>query len=294
MTLKGRVALVTGGSRGAGRGIAIELAIAGAMVYITGRSQEKATTEYQENTLDITIKMIRAEGGQAEALFCDHNVKEDMDQVVNYIVSRHERIDILVNNVWAGYTNQENELKIPDFTEKFWNQPLWRWDKMFTTSLRAHFYMSKLVAPKMVAQKQGLIITTGFWDDDKYLSNLPYDVVKQAKHRLMYGMAIELEEHNVAAISLGLGWIRTEHIHHLYGVDDQNYKDNKELEKTESTRYAGKAVVSLAQDPDVMRFSGQILVTGEVAHEYGFNDIDGSQPDRFHIPEPEHNIRRRR
>lgn len=294
MSLDGKVALITGGSRGAGRGIAIELGKAGAIVYVTGRSRRgEATTQYETNTLDHTVRMVEEEGGKAIAITCDHSDEVEIQKMVDQVVKDQNRIDILVNNIWAGYTNQEDQLKIPNFTDKFWDQPIWRWDKMFTVSLRSHFITSKLVVPHMIKQRSGLVVTTGFWDDDKYLSNLPYDVVKMAKNRMMYGMAIELKEFNVAAVALGLGWIRTEHIHELYNVDDYSYIENEELEKTESTRYGGRGIVAMATDPDVMRWTGKIVTSSELAEEYNFTDLDGTQPERFIIPDPIHGISQR-
>ncbi len=140
----------------------------------------------------------------------------------------------------------------------------------------------------MVPNRSGLIATTGFWDDDKYLSQVPYDVVKQAKARLAYGMAIDLLEHNVTSVYVSMGWIRTEHLKRTSEdgqLNDENYKEYAAYEKTESTRYVGRAIVKLASDPNVMEKTGKILTTGELAREYNFVDLDGSQPERFVIPE---------
>jgi NAD(P)-dependent dehydrogenase (short-subunit alcohol dehydrogenase family) len=289
--LEGKIALVTGASRGAGRGIAIELALAGCKVYITGRSRKgRSKTQYDDLTLDSTKELIEKVGGECTIIECDHSNENEIISIFETVSQREGRLDILVNNVWAGYTDKSFQLDIEtdSFSADFWEQPLWRWDHMFQISLRSHFICSKEAANLMVPSKSGLIVTTGFWDDDKYLSQVPYDVVKQAKARLAYGMAIDLLEHNVTSVYVSMGWIRTEHLKRTSEdgqLNDENYKDYAGYEKTESTRYVGRAIVKLASDPNVLRKTGRILTTGELAREYDFVDLDGSQPERFVIPD---------
>ncbi len=286
MELKDKIALVTGASRGAGRGIAIELAIAGAKVYITGRSRtNSSTTQYDTNTLDYTAQIIKNKGGIAIPITCDHTNVEQIHGVFSIIQKEVSKLDILVNNAWAGYMGEHGQLDNTNFMAKFWEQPLWSYDLMLNVSLRGHFIASQLAAKMMINQMSGLIANTSFWDGYKYLSNLGYDVVKTAINRMPFGMAIELQPYNVTAVTLSLGWIRTEHIKHLYKIDDYNYRNNEELKMTESTRYAGRAIVALASDPKVMDKTGKIVVTGELAREYGFTDLDGTQPTRFVIPD---------
>ena len=188
----------------------------------------------------------------------------------------------------AGYTDKDFQLDIEtdNFIDRFWDQPLWRWDHMFQISLRSHFICSKEAAKMMVPNKSGLIVTTGFWDDDKYLSQVPYDVVKQAKARLAYGMAIDLLEYNVTSVYISMGWIRTEHSKRTSKdgkLNDENYRNYEGYERTESTRYVGRAIVELASDPNVLEKTGKTLTTGELAREYNFADLDGSQPERFTV-----------
>ncbi|MHA1611261.1 MAG: SDR family NAD(P)-dependent oxidoreductase [Promethearchaeota archaeon] len=288
MKLSNKVALVTGASRGAGRGIAYELALAGATVYISGRSRtNQSTSQYSDLTLDETVAMINNASGTAIPITCDHTQANQIKKLFMQIENEQSRLDILVNNTWGGYMGEHGNLDIDtvDFSRNFWEQPLWRWDKMFNTGPRAHFIASSLAAPLMINQKAGLIVTSSFWDDYKYLSNLPYDLVKTCKNRMAFGMAIELQTHNVAAITLGLGWIRTEHLQRLFDIDDQNYKEKKGFSLTESTRFAGRAVVALASDENIIDHSGKILTTAEIARMYGFKDLDGTQPEYFHIPD---------
>ncbi|MBD3191596.1 MAG: SDR family NAD(P)-dependent oxidoreductase [Candidatus Heimdallarchaeota archaeon] len=286
LTLEGKIALVTGASRGAGRGIAQELAMAGATVYITGRSRTgNSTTQYDDLTLDETQKIIQKDGGTAIPITCDHTNAEQIRRVFGQIKDDENRLDILVNNVWGGYTNEFGELNIdtPSFTGSFWEQPLWRYDKMFTASARAHFIASQLAAPLMIEQQSGLIVITSFWDSYKYLSNLPYDLVKTFKNRISFGMAIELKPHSVTALTLSLGWIRTEHLKREFNLDDFNYREQEGFEKTESTRFAGRAIVAFASDPNLIKHTGKIYTTAEVARIYDFTDLDGTQPEYYSI-----------
>ncbi|MHA1519215.1 MAG: SDR family NAD(P)-dependent oxidoreductase [Promethearchaeota archaeon] len=293
LILSNKVALVTGASRGAGRGIALELSLTGAIVYITGRSRtDHSTSQYTDLTLDETQVIIKKAGGIAIAITCDHTQQEQIQKVFDQIQQEAGRLDILVNNVWGGYMGEHGKLDVEsvDFMGEFWNQPVWRWDRMFNTGPRAHFIANSLAAPMMIKQKSGLIVTTSFWDEYKYISNLPYDLVKACKNRMAFGMAIELQPHNVTAITLGLGWIRTEHLKRMYDLDDYNYKnegnEGKEgFELTESTRFAGRAIVAMAKDEKIMKHSGKILTTAEAARMYNFTDLDGTQPKIFHIPD---------
>ncbi|MFW9908117.1 MAG: SDR family NAD(P)-dependent oxidoreductase [Candidatus Thorarchaeota archaeon] len=290
-SLQGKVALVTGASRGAGRGIALELALAGCKVYITGRSRRgQSVTQYSDLTLDDTKEMIEAAGGKCEILKCDHSQESQIRDVFEAIAKKEGTLDILVNNVWAGYTDRNFQLDIEtdNFTAKFWDQPLYRWDHMFQISLRSHFICSQEAAKLMIPSKSGLIVTTGFWDDDKYIHLVPYDVVKHAKARIAYAMAIDLFDYDIASVYVSMGWIRTEHLMRTSKdgkLNDENYVDLEGYEKTESTRYVGRAIVALASDPDVMKKTGKTMTTSELAREYGFTDLDGSQPERFVIPD---------
>jgi len=290
-SLQGEVALVTGASRGAGRGIALELALAGCRVYITGRSRRgKPVTQYSDLTLDDTKEVIEREGGECEILECDHSQESEIRSVFKTIAQKETNLDILVNNVWAGYTDRNFQLDIEtdNFTAKFWEQPLYRWDHMFQISLRSHFICSQEAAKLMIPNKAGLIVTTGFWDDDKYLHQVPYDLVKNAKARMAFDMAIDLLEYGITSVYVSMGWIRTEHLMRTSPggqLNDENYLNMDGYENTESTRYVGRTIVALASDPDLLTKTGKTLITGELAKEYGFTDLDGLQPGRFTIPD---------
>jgi dehydrogenase/reductase SDR family protein 1 len=252
-TLDGRVAVVTGGSKGVGRGVAAELARHAARVFVTGRSAP-ASAE-----VDRSITPIR----------CDHTVDEEVDAAFHGILREAGAIDILVNNVWGGY---ERMIDNGAFTwpRPFWQQPLWRWDAMFAAGVRAHYHASQLAAPSMIARRRGLIVNISFWAAQKHIGNVAYGVSKAATDKLTFDMAAELKPHGVAVVSLYPGLVRTEKV-----MEAAQWLD---LSNSESPEFIGRAVAALAADPDVLRHTGNVLVAASLAREYGFTDIDGRTP----------------
>src|SRR6202022_4126988 len=178
-------------------------------------------------------------------------------------------IDILVNSVWGGY---ERMVEDGDFTwtKPFWEQPLWRWDAMFSAGVRAHYHASQLVARRMVANRRGLIVNISFWAAQKHIANVAYGVSKAATDKMTADMAIELKPHHVTAVSLYPGLVRTEKV-----MESAAWLD---LSNSESPEFIGRAIAALAADPDVIRHTGTVLVAASVAVEYGFTDIDGKAP----------------
>jgi dehydrogenase/reductase SDR family member 1 len=252
MNLDGRVAVVTGATRGVGRGVARELAQAGARVFITGRSAPDALIH--ERTIGIR---------------CDHRQDGEVQSAFNRVLREANAIDILVNNVWGGY-EQMLEGGVFTWSKPFWEQPLWRWDSMFSAGVRAHYQASQLAAPAMIAQRRGLIVNISFWAAQKHIGNVAYGVSKAATDKLTVDMAAELKSHGVAVVSLYPGLVRTEKV-----MEAAQWLD---LSNSESPEFIGLAVAALAADPDVLRHSGKVLVAAAVAKEYGFTDIDGKTP----------------
>ncbi len=252
-TLHGKVAIVTGASRGVGRGIARELASAGAKVYATGRSEQD----------------LRDMNGLGTALCCDHRVDAEVDAAFRRVLTEAGHVDLLVNNVWGGY---ERMVEDGEFTwpKPFWEQPLWRWDAMFGAGVRAHYYASQLVAPSMIAQHHGLIVNISFWAAQKRIGNVAYGAAKAATDKLTADMSVELRQHGVTAVSLYPGLVRTEKV-----MESAQWLD---LTNSESPEFIGRAVVALAMDPDALRHTGKVLVAAALAKEYGFTDIDGTTP----------------
>lgn len=269
------VALVTGASRGAGRGIAAALGAAGATVYVTGRSTRGGpTTDNLPGTVEDTAAEVTARGGRGVAVRCDHTADADVEALFARVRAERGRLDLLVNNVWGGYEGRP--LGIP--MSPFWEQPRAQWHGMFVAGLRAHLTASQFAAPLMLPQKCGLIVSTIAWAFDEYLANIFYDVSKAAIVRMSAGMARELRPHGVAVVALAPGFMRTERVlaaHAAHPFD---------LSVTESPEYLGRAVVALASDPEVLRKSGQVLTAGGLAREYGFTDTDGRQPPPFRLP----------
>jgi len=281
--LSDRVAVVTGASRGAGRGIALELGTAGATVYVTGRSVEGgSTTDGVPGTIEATARDVTARGGRGVAVRCDHTVDAEVEAVFNRIRNDHGRLDLLINNVWGGYENPDCR---PLPLVPFWEQPRLQWDGMFTAGIRAHLVASQYAVPLMLPQRRGLIVnTTANLDALPYLSNVFYDLAKHAVARMVWAMAHELREHGVAAVAVAPGFMRTERIVEAFRRAGAQAALDGPGGPKETTAYLGRAVVALASDDDVIAKSGQVLEVGTLAAEYGFTDVDGSQPPPFRLP----------
>jgi dehydrogenase/reductase SDR family protein 1 len=258
--MSNRVAVVTGASRGVGKGIAIELCEAHFTVYITGRS----------------VNEMAYLAGSGTAIPCDHRADQQVYHAFDRIAEEQGRIDVLVNNAWGGY---ENMIEEGEYTweRPFWQQPLWRWDAMFQTGVRAAYVASGLAAPIMLAQRSGLIVNLSYWAAQKHLANVSYGVAKAATDKLTVDVAHELREHNVAVVSLYPGLVRTEKV-----MAAAQWLD---LSNSESPRFIGRAVVALANDSDIMDKSGRVLVAAALAQEYGFTDLDGNTPQPLTLAE---------
>jgi dehydrogenase/reductase SDR family member 1 len=260
MKLDGQVAVVTGATRGVGRGIARELALNGARVYITGRSVE------DRQPLDERIIGLR----------CDHRLDASVAAAFDGIVRECKAIDILVNNVWGGYERMIEDGKFT-WPLPFWQQPLWRWDAMFEAGVRAHYHASQLAAASMTARKRGLIVHISSFAAVQYAGNVAYGVSKAATDKMAADMARELKSHNVAVVSLYPGLVRTEKV-----MESAQWLD---LSNSESPEFIGRAIVALAADADALRHSGKVLVAAALAREYGFTDTDGTTPRPLTIPD---------
>ncbi|MGJ7528816.1 SDR family oxidoreductase [Variovorax sp. GB1P17] len=289
--LKNCVAVVTGASRGAGRGIAQELGAAGATVYVTGRStREQPATTYAQmlalsdmqavpGSIDDTADEVTRMGGRGIAVRCDHTREEEVAALFARVEKDAGRLDLLVNNAWGGHESFNGVFEAP-----FWEHPLSNWDSMFDRGVRNHLVASRCAAPLMVRQKKGLVLTTTFWDRGHYLrGSLFYDLAKASMTRLAFGMAQDLRPHNVASIAVSPGWMRTEFVLAGHKTDEAHWHEQPSLARTESPRYLGRAIAALAADPQVMAKSGDVLRVADLAREYGFTDIDGRQVEAFEM-----------
>jgi dehydrogenase/reductase SDR family protein 1 len=251
MTDLPRVAIVTGASRGVGRGVAAALNDAGMRVYGTGRTVESAS---------LRQGVVR--------VACDHTDDDAVGLLFARVESESGRLDVLVNNAWGGY---ERMVENGHFTWalSFWEQPRWRWDAMITAGVRAAFVASQLAARLMVPARRGLIVNISHWAAQKRIGNTLYGIAKAATDKLTNDTAIELRPHGVSVISLYPGLVRTEAVLGA-GVFD--------LSNSESPEFIGRAVHALSTDPKLLALSGQTLVAADLAVRYGFTDIDGKSP----------------
>jgi NAD(P)-dependent dehydrogenase (short-subunit alcohol dehydrogenase family) len=253
--LSGRVAVVTGASRGVGKGVAEALAEAGAVVYATGRT--------------VSGEAFKGGGASVIAARCDHTDDRAVEQFFRRVSEERGRLDVLVNSAWGGY---EDMFEGGEFTwpRPFWEQPVRRWDAMLAAGVRAAYVAGQHAARLMVPARSGLIVNVSFWAARKHLGNVAYGVSKAATDKMSADMAEELRAHGVAAVSLYPGLVRTEKVMEAAAFLD--------LGNSESPQFVGRAVAALAADPEVLKKSGRVLVAAALALEYGFTDIDGKQP----------------
>ena len=272
--LDDQVAVVTGATRGGGRGIALALGAEGAVVYVTGRSTRgNPTVSDTPRGIEDVAEEVSARGGTGIGVRCDHTDDADVQALFATVRAGHGRIDVLVCNTWGGYLPYEQELG--RFAQPFWQQSMARWDGMFTAGLRSHLATCLFALPTMMAQgRRGLIVLTTFTMGRRYLGHLFYDVAKNAVCRMAAGLAEELRDTDISVVALAPGWMLCER---MTGLTDA------ERAQTESVEYVGRAVAALAADPGVGRRSGRMLTAGGLAREYGFTDIDGRQPIAYPI-----------
>ena len=246
-----RVALVTGASRGVGRGVAAALSDAGVRVYATGRSVEGAA---------LPDRVVR--------VTCDHTDDMAVERLFAQIERESGRIDVLVNNAWGGYERMVEDGRFT-WALPFWEQPRWRWDAMITAGVRAAFVASQLAAQRMVPARRGLIVNISHWAAQKRIGNTLYGIAKAATDKLTNDTSIELRPQGVAVVSLYPGLVRTEAVLGA-GVFD--------LSNSESPEFIGRAVHALSTDPNLLAQSGKTVVAADLSRQYGFTDVDGRTP----------------
>jgi NAD(P)-dependent dehydrogenase (short-subunit alcohol dehydrogenase family) len=275
------VALGAGATRGAGRGIAIELGAAGATVYCTGRSTRAQRSEMNRpETIEETAELVERAGGTAVAVQVDHLVAAQVQALVARIEREQGRLDLLVNDVWGADSLIQ------------WNEPVWKHSlekglHMLHLAVDTHITTSHFALPLLVRRPGGLLVEmtdgTADYNATNYRVSLFYDLAKTAVVRLAWSQARELEAHGCTAVALTPGWLRSEHMLDAYGVTEANWRDAAKKQPhfviSESPRFVGRAVAHLAADPDVARWNGQSLSSGQLARVYGFTDVDGSRPD---------------
>ena len=264
--LQGKVALVTGASRGVGKGIALGLGEAGATVYLTGRTTEEGRAAIPlPGTVHQTAAEVTAIGGTGIALPCDHRDDDQVRAVFAELLRRSGRLDLLINNVWGGYEFFWDGTEF--WTERgFWTVPLSRWDAMFAAGVRAHYVAAALAAQTMVDRRQGLIVNVSAEGAELDDAGVAYGVAKAATNRMAATMAYDLREHDVTAVALYPGLVRTESV--------LKAAEHFDLTASESPLFVGRVVAALAADPDLRRRSGRVLTTKDLAADYGVTEPD--------------------
>ena len=280
--LDGKVALVAGATRGAGRGTAVALGEAGATVYCTGRTTRERPSEYgRPETIEETAELVTAAGGAGIAVAVDHLEAPAVAALVQRIDAEHGRLDVLVNDIWGGELLFE------------WNTPLWEHDldaglRLMRLAIDTHLTTSHFALPLLIRRPGGLVVEmtdgTRAYNAERYRVSAFYDLAKSAVLRLAFAQGHELAPHACTAVALTPGWMRSEMMLDNYGVTEANWRDGAAINPhfaaiSESPRFVGRAVAALAADPDVSRRNGGSFSSGELAREYEFTDIDGSQPD---------------
>jgi NAD(P)-dependent dehydrogenase (short-subunit alcohol dehydrogenase family) len=282
ISLDGRVALVAGATRGAGRGIAVALGEAGATVYCSGRSTRSRRSEVDRpETIEETAELVTAAGGRGIGVAVDHLDRGAVRDLVARIDAEQGRLDVLVNDIWGA--------------ERLfaWNTPIWEHDldaglRLLRLAVETHLITSHFALALLVRRPGGLVVEvtdgTSAYNNDRYRVNAFYDLAKAAALRLAFAQAHELAEHGCTAVALTPGWLRSEQMLDNYGVTEDNWRDGAAINPhfaaiSESPRYVGRAVAALAADPDVADKAGGSFSSGELAREYGFTDLDGSRPD---------------
>jgi NAD(P)-dependent dehydrogenase (short-subunit alcohol dehydrogenase family) len=281
--LKGKVALVAGATRGAGRGIAIELGAAGATVYVTGRSARGQRSEYNRpETIEETAELVTQAGGVGIAVQVDHLEPAQVEALVARIEREQGRLDLLVNDIWGG------ELLV-EWYKPVWEHSLEQGLRLLRLAIDTHIITSHFALPILIKQPGGLVVEmtdgTAEYNQDHYRLSLFYDLAKSSVIRLAWAQAQELQPHGCTAVALTPGWLRSEMMLEHYGVTEENWRDATAKEPhfiiSETPRYTGRAIVALAADPELARWNGQSLSSGQLAKVYGFTDLDGSQPDAW-------------
>lgn len=286
-SLAGKVALVAGATRGAGRGIAVQLGAAGATVYVTGRTTRSEQSEMKRpETIEDTAALVDEAGGCGIAIQVDHLVPDEVSALVARIEAEQGALHVLVNDIWGATTME-------------WNKSVWESSldiglRTLRLAIDTHAITNHFAIPLLIREPGGLVVEvtdgTAEYNAMNYRVSFFYDLAKAANVRMAFALGHELQPYGATAVSITPGWLRSEAMLEAYGVSEANWRDatkhSPHFAISESPAFVGRAVVALAQDPDRARWNGQSLSSGQLAQIYGFTDLDGSQPDAWrYVPE---------
>ncbi|UVI29512.1 SDR family oxidoreductase [Paenibacillus spongiae] len=275
--LEGKIAVVAGATRGAGRGIAVMLGEAGATVYVTGRSVRGRPSDMgRTETIEETAELVTANGGRGIPVRVDYSVEADVQALAKLLIEEHSgQLDLLVNDVWGGDS-------LTEWGKPFWENSLQDGILMQQRAVHTHLVASHYLLPLMVARKHGLVIEITDGSNYNYRGNLYYSLAKISTIHLAQGMAEELRPHHVAAVALSPGFLRSEAMLDHFGVTEANWRDAAQKDihflQSETPAYIGRAAAALAADPDILAKSGRALTTWGLSEEYPFTDADGRRP----------------
>ena len=280
--LAGKVALVSGATRGAGRGIAVQLGAAGATVYCTGRTTASEPSEMNRpETIEETAALVEAAGGRAIAVQVDHLVPDAVRRLVERIDAEQGALDVLVNNIWGATTME-------------WDKTVWQSSldlglRTLRLAVETHAITSHFALPLLIRQPGGLVVEvtdgTAEYNAEHYRVSFFFDLAKAANLRTAFALAHEVAPYGATAVAVTPGWLRSEAMLEAYGVTEEHWRDATRIQPhfaiSESPSFVGRAIAALAADPDVARWNGQSLSSGQLAQVYGFTDLDGSRPDAW-------------
>ncbi|MFC0503710.1 SDR family oxidoreductase [Micromonospora costi] len=284
--LTGKIALVAGATRGAGRQIAVQLGAAGATVYATGRSSRAGRSEMNRpETIEETAELVTAAGGEGIAVRVDHLVPEQVRDLVARIDAEQGRLDVLVNDIWGADP-------LVTWEKPVWEQPLDAGFRTLRLAIDTHIITAHFALPLLIRRPGGLVVEIGdgttAYNERTYRLSVFYDLAKVSVNRLAFSWAHELEPHGCTAVALTPGWLRSEAMLEHYGVTEENWRDGAAKEPhfvmSETPAFVGRAVAALAADPDRARWHGRSVDSGGLAQVYGFTDVDGTRPNwaRYH------------